>query len=183
MEEEAIHTFIHRVEIVQLREYYQHQLLEEIKVRFSNFPLHVSRCLFSQTHLGEARFPSAPRSTPAVLLLLWFQYQVHDCRMSLPFSCFACLCSTTIVQGFATLHNHYRWTTGFQAHFIAWAVVNLSRCFYISREKAMTPATFLLKRAFLGTFLGTICWMVSFDGNSNIYVVFRVVLILEQIER
>lgn len=63
---------------------------------------------------------------------------------------------------FAALHNHYRWTTGFQVHFISWVVMNLGRCVYVSRDKAMEPATFLLRRAIVASSMGTICWMVDF---------------------
>lgn len=55
----------------------------------------------------------------------------------------------------------YRWTTGFQIHFIAWGLVNLARCIYVSREKGVGPATVLLKRAVISTALATFFWAVS----------------------
>lgn len=67
----------------------------------------------------------------------------------------------TPVQAFALLHNTYRWTTGFQVHFAALALVNLTRCIYISREKRLGPATLLLKRAVVATVLAATCWNVS----------------------
>lgn len=64
-------------------------------------------------------------------------------------------------QAFALLHNSYRWTTGFQVHFALLAVVNLTRCICLSREKRLGPATFLLKRALVATALAALCWNVS----------------------
>lgn len=55
----------------------------------------------------------------------------------------------------------YRWTTGFQIHFIAWGLVNLARCIYVSREKGVGPATVLLKRAVVSTALASFFWGVS----------------------
>lgn len=55
----------------------------------------------------------------------------------------------------------YRWTTGFQIHFIVWGLANLARCIYVSREKGVDPATVLLKRAVISTALATFFWAVS----------------------
>lgn len=63
-------------------------------------------------------------------------------------------------QGFALLHNSYRWTTFFQLHFAAGAMINLARCIYVSREKGLDPARGLLKRAMVATALAGFCWMV-----------------------
>ena len=64
-------------------------------------------------------------------------------------------------QGFAVLHNSYRWTTFFQVHFIVGAMINLARCIYVSREKGVGPARGLLKRSMIATVLAGSCWMVS----------------------
>lgn len=64
-------------------------------------------------------------------------------------------------QGFALLHNSYRWTTFFQVHFAVGAMINLARCTYVSREKGVGPARGLLKRAMVATALAGLCWMVS----------------------
>lgn len=94
---------------------------------------------------------------------------LHDCLSGFPprVSSHTLYCSAIpkpsdpITQVFAALHNHYRWTTGFQVHFISWVVMNLGRCVYVSRDKAMEPATFLLRRAIVASSMGTICWMAS----------------------
>lgn len=65
-----------------------------------------------------------------------------------------------VAQGFALLHNSYRWTTFFQVHFTVWSLVNLSRCVYVSRDKRLSAAKVLLKRAFIATVLAAFFWMV-----------------------
>ncbi|CAN0408053.1 unnamed protein product, partial [Hapterophycus canaliculatus] len=59
---------------------------------------------------------------------------------------------------FALLHNSYRWTTGFQVHFAVLALINLTRCICISRDKSLGPATLLLRRAMVATALAALCW-------------------------
>lgn len=46
-------------------------------------------------------------------------------------------------------------------HFAAGAIMNLTRCIYVSREKGLSATSGLLKRAMIATVSAAFFWMVS----------------------
>lgn len=147
-------------------------VVDGLEMRFQ-----VSQLLVASVGVGSACFHCTLRhveqqcdETPMVLTLLnWFYELFADTWEGNSFLK-AAMPVLLVVYGvaFALLHNSYRWTTFFQVHFAAGALINLARCIYVSREKGLSPANGLLKRATIATVLATFFWMTDFHFCSKL---------------
>ncbi|CAM9601738.1 unnamed protein product [Ectocarpus sp. 12 AP-2014] len=146
---------------------------DDLEMRFQQ----VSQLLVASVGIGSACFHCTLRhaeqqcdETPMVLAMLnWFHELFADTwesnrilREAMP------VLLVVYGLGFAFLHNMYRWTTGFQIHFIVWGLANLARCIYVSREKGVDPATVLLKRAVISAALASCFWATDFHFCSHL---------------